>query len=668
MIRSIFIGLIVFLRIAYYYIGDIMSQEITKKYGFWGSEISAKMVAGKALKFSGLESTDDSVFWSESRPDEGRNVIVKRGIDGKLKDIIKAPFSAMSRVHEYGGGEFGLGLDILVFVNAKDQDLYSVDLDGETEPKRLTNIINMRFADIQILNGQIIAVAECHGAGMADNMPENLLVRLDLNSDAVTDVEVIAEAKNNGGRDFYCYPRISPCGTKIAFMVWDLPFMPWQNAEIILADLNKRGIENAQAIVGGGKVAAFAPSWGNACLDGSLADLYYISDQTGYGNLYRYQNEKRDNLFPIAAECGHPNWVFAMRSFDILSNGHIVVRLIEDGVFKLALVDPLAGKANMIDTAFRYIDKITAIGDGVAAFVTTDDQAEMLVLFAPWASNFGILRQSNAIKLAKDDISKGKIFKYNVANGAHAYAIYYPPKNANYGEADGELPPIIVKAHGGPTAFADRGFKLKYQYWTNRGFGLVDLDYRGSFGYGRNYVEQLDGNWGISDVEDAVAAVKHLGDIGKIDVNKAFITGGSAGGYTVLMALAMGNDFLAGSSYFGVADLGGLAKFTHKFELKYMDDLVGLPMGLNQDEIDAFFFDRSPLSKLENYSSPTLFLQGMDDKVVLPEQSQAMYDALKAKGIETKLIMYEGEGHGFKKAENNINSLNEELAFYQKLL
>ena len=631
-----------------------------EKFGFWQSDLSAERVAGKALRFSGLETSKDSVFWTESRPDEaGRSVIVKRGADGVTKDIIAAPFGASSRVHEYGGGEFGLGDNILVFVNAKDQDLYSVDLNGDTAPVRLTQIADMRFADIQIFDNYIIAVAELHKPNA--DMPENFLIRLALNSNSVTEVEKIVT-----GRDFYAYPRISPCGKKLAYMAWDLPYMPWQNAEIILTDIEETGIANERVIAGGDGVACFAPIWGKAVQD-NIADLYYISDETGYGYLYVFRDDESINLLPIEAECGHPNWVFAMRSFDILSNGNIALRIIENGIYKLALIDPLGNKAQMVDTAFRNIDKITAIDNGLAAFVTTDDDAEMLVLFSPWAVNFGVLRKSSQEKLPRADVSVGQVFKYAVGD-AFAYAIYYPPVNANFIAEEGALPPIIVKAHGGPTGIAGRGFNSKYHYWTHRGFGLVDLDYRGSFGYGRDYIKQLDGNWGISDVVDAIAAIDYLAKQGKVNAKQAFITGGSAGGFTVLMALATSDAFLAGTSYYGVADLGGLAKSTHKFELKYMDELVGLPNGFNEEETDAFFLNRSPLSKLDNYKSPTLFLQGLDDKVVPPEQSQAIYEALNAKNITTKLLTFKGEGHGFKKAENNIRSLEEELKFYQNLL
>lgn len=645
-----------------------------EKFGFWPSEFSAEMVGGKTIGFSELETSDTAIFWTESKPDEGgRNTIVRRDVKGAMQEIIKAPYNATSKVHEYGGGSFGLGATDLVFVNAADQDLYKVDLVGKNEPVRLTNMPEMRFADIQIFGDDIIAVGELHDKNaVVSNMPDNMLVRLKLDACDVTAVETIAQPKKNGGADFYCYPRVSPCGKKIAYMAWDLPFMPWQNAKIMLADISDAGLSNEICIAGGEGVACFAPTWGKKPkLNGAdaLADLYYISDETGFGNLYCYDGKTSRNLLPIEAECGHPNWVFGMRSFDVLPNGHIVIRVIEAGMYKLALVEPLANKAQMLDSAFRQVDKITSFGDGLVALATTDDMAEMIVLFSPWAEKFGILRKSSDVQIERAEISVGQVFKYAVGDdGAFAYGIYYPPLNANYKGDEAELPPVIVKAHGGPTGIAGRGYNVKFNYWTNRGFGVVDLDYRGSFGYGRDYIEQLDGNWGITDVEDAIAAVQHLANDGLVDGHKAIITGGSAGGYTVLMALATTDVFLGGTSYYGVADLSALAKFTHKFELKYMDDLVGLNPNMSEADVEKLFYERSPLSKLAEYSSPTLFLQGLDDKVVPPAQSEIMYKALKNRGVKTDLVMFEGEGHGFRKPENKIKALELELNFYKELL
>ncbi|MBL1421071.1 MAG: S9 family peptidase [Alphaproteobacteria bacterium] len=644
------------------------SSKQIEKYGFWASNLSAEKVAGKALRFSGLETLNGDVYWSESRPDEaGRSVIVKRSANGDVQDIIAAPYSAASRVHEYGGGEFGLGDDVLVFVNAKDQDLYKVDLAGGAQPVRLTQMADMRFADIQVVEDYVVAVAEYHDPNGVANMPENLLIRVSLNADAVAEIEVIAQSKPHGGRDFYAYPRISPCRSKIIYTAWDLPHMPWQCAEVFMADINDNGIENAERLAGGGNEAVFAPIWHTDGGDHKGA-FYYIGDGTGIGNLYDVRRGVADNLWPIEAECGHPNWVFGMRSYDVLDNGLIVMRIIEQGVFKLVVVEPWSKQVRYIETDFKDMNKITAFGNEIVMFATTDQDAEMLVRLNVDTGEYEVLRRSSDEGLAEADISVGQVFQYAVGDDDTAWAIYYPPMSGTYKAENGELPPVIVKAHGGPTSLAGRGFNLKYHYWTSRGFGLVDLDYRGSFGYGREYVQKLDCNWGITDVEDAVAAIAHLSDEGKVNKAQAFITGGSAGGFTVLMALATTNDFLAGTSYFGVADLGGLAKATHKFELKYMDELVGLPEGATADEAEAFFLSRSPLSMLDDYRSPTLFLQGLDDKVVPPEQSKAMYDVLKAKNVRTKLINFEGEGHGFKKAENNITSLKEELQFYQDLM
>ncbi|MCJ8324874.1 MAG: S9 family peptidase [Rhizobiales bacterium] len=646
---------------------SIVSKKI-KKYGFWPSGLSAANVAGKNLKFAGLATMNGCVYWTESRPDDGgRATIVKRDVDGQLSDMFDAPFNAASKVHEYGGGEFGLSADYLVFVNAKDQDLYKIDLARKSPPQRLTNISNMRFGDIQIYGDEIVAVAELHDPDAAvSNMPENLLVRLPLTADMATEIEIIAPSKLYGGRDFYAYPRVSPCGKKLVYMAWDLPHMPWQCAELFMADIGADGVKNVELIAGGGDEAIFAPIWHT---DGGQhgGALYYVGDGTGIGNLYERKRGSSTNLLPIEAECGHPNWVFNMRSYDVLDNGLIVLRLIEQGIFKLVVIEPWSQKTRYLETDFVHIEKIAAYGDHIVMFASTDEDAEVLVSLNIDTGDYEIIRKTSQVELAEGDVSKGEMIKYKVGDDI-AYALYYPPANGSFKAADGELPPILVKAHGGPTSLADRGFKIARHYWTTRGFAIVDLDYRGSFGYGRDYMQKLDGNWGVTDVEDAVAAVEYLSSRGQADANKAFISGGSAGGFTVLMALANSEAFLAGTSYYGVADLGGLAKATHKFELKYMDELVGLPDGLTDEQAQEFYLSKSPLSMLDDYKSPTLFLQGLDDKVVPPAQSQAMYDVLKAKNVRTKLIKFTGEGHGFKKAENNITSLEEELKFYQDLM
>lgn len=341
------------------------------KYGFWQSDLSAEKVAGKALSFGGLATLNGNVYWTEHRPDEGgRGVIVKQSATGQISDVIAAPFSADTGVHEYGGGEFGVGVnadgnDVLVFSNDEDEDLYLVNLGTDGEPVRLTELENMRFADIQVIESYIVAVAEYHDPNaVVDNMPDNFMVRVSLDARSTHEVEIIAKAKNDGGRDFYAYPRISPCRSKIIYMAWDLPFMPWQNAQIFMADINENGIENAELIAGGGDEASFAPIWHTDGGDHKGA-MYYIGDSTGIGNLYDVRRGVSDNLFEVNAECGHPNWVFGMSSYDVLDNGLIVMRMVEAGLFKLVVVEPWSKNVRYIETDLVHIEKISSFGEHV---------------------------------------------------------------------------------------------------------------------------------------------------------------------------------------------------------------------------------------------------------------------------------------------------------------
>lgn len=629
-----------------------MTEPRIAPYGAWTSPITADLITGGSIGFTQVALDGGDVWWGETRPAEGgRIAIMRRAANGSIAEAIPAEFSARSRVHEYGGGAFAVRGGTVWFCNDSDQRVWMAE--PGAEPRPLTPEGKTRHADFSIdtARNRLVCVCEDHGG---DGEPENLLVAVSfaIGSDG-------GVAPFHRGRDFYACPRLSPDDGQLAWICWDHPNMPWDGTELWLADIAEDGSPaNARCIAGGPDESIFQPEWSPGGV------LHFVSDRTGWWNLYRWDGEAAEALYRSDSEFGRPLWQFGMTTYGFADEEMILACVTQDGMASLNLFGPRSGGRRPLDLPFADMENI-CVADGRAAFTAVGDGAPpVLALLDIWEGRHEVLRRSASFEIDPGTVSTAEAvsFPTGEAGAETAHAFLYMPANAGFRAPDGELPPLIVKIHGGPTAQTRTGFSLKTQYWTSRGFAVLDVNYRGSTGFGTAYRRKLDGQWGIADVEDCIAGARWLADAGRVDGDRLVITGGSAGGYTVLAALTFHDVFKAGASHYGIGDLMALADDTHKFESRYLDRLIGkLP------EAETLWRERSPINHVDRLSCPVIFFQGLDDKVVPPNQAEAMVAALREKGIPVAYVPFEGEGHGFRKAENIKRALDGELYFYGRV-
>ncbi len=624
-----------------------------------------------------LQGEGDYLYWSECRPSEqGRCVIMRcqtlRTASGKLQnqpeDILPAPFSARSSVHEYGGGEFLVSGKELYFINANDQQIYttsSAPSENSCQPVQITDQGNYRFTDMTLDKDRkrLVCVAEIHGTGQQQTgaaHPKNCLVEIELSSPTEKQVSVLAS-----GHDFYASPKLSPDGKKLSWLSWSLPDMPWESAALYLGTFGADGsFDQIEQLAGDGANSVFQPEWHP---DGSL---YFIWDKTGWGNLYRWSGQSITDspvhILDRPADFGQPQWVFGMKKYAILPCGRIALAFFSGGQTQTGLLNPKDKsflEFSQKKSGITGLEQVVATRQGFAGITLSHDQPQTLTeISIPFGKTI-VIRKGADCLVSPQDISSGKPFTFKNSLAEDVYGIFYPPANQKYSGTGGELPPCIFNAHGGPTAAVPQGLNLKIQYWTNRGFAWCDVDYSGSTGYGKAYRQRLDGQWGIADANDLASAATFLASTGKIDPKRCIITGSSAGGLTVLNALANSDVFAAGASYYGVTDLLKLHRTTHKFEAGYLLSLTGC----TQDNYSETLPKLSPLSHADKISAPVIFFQGTKDAVVPLEQAQTMSAALKKRNIPTRLFVFEGEGHGFRKQETIISALTEEYAFYSEI-
>lgn len=625
---------------------------MTKKqcdYGTWNSPISSEIVASSSIRLGALASDlEGARYWVESRPEEGgRSALVKDTRNEGMIDILPPNLSARSKVHEYGGGPLLIGEDgDVYFTNGDDQDVYLLNRDNRVE--RLTDEPNMRFADYSLDPGGrgLYSVTERHN-GVHDSAPENFLSFIDLKGSAP---QIIRQ-----GADFYAAPRVSPDGHMIAWLEWNLPYMPWEATTLYIADIDaKGGLENIRHVAGGPGAAQFQCEWEDT------GTLYFIGEDGEWSHLYAWRDGVVSQISHLESEAARPLWGLGMRSYALLGNNKVVLVTVDEGEHQLWLLDGAKNTSTRIQTGHRQIfDPVRANENAIYAVVADDHAPPAIVEITREGQSRLIHRPGDAV-LNRDDISIGKTVTLKTASNETIYAVYYPPQNAACCGPEGTLPPMILSAHGGPTGCADRGLKLKVQFWTSRGFAFLDVDYRGSTGYGATYRSALQGQWGILDAADMVAAAKAVVALGLADPDALLISGGSAGGYTALMALCSSDVFRAACVSYGVADLSTLLATTHKFEAGYLYGLTGTVEG----NVEPEFTDRSPLHQAREIKSPVLLLQGLDDKVVPLEQSRAMAKAIDDCGIAVSLIEFEGEGHGFRGGDTIKAALENEYAFY----
>jgi dipeptidyl aminopeptidase/acylaminoacyl peptidase len=619
-------------------------------YGSWSSPITTDLVASEgAVTFGWVDIDAEGVYWSESRPQEkGRSVLVFRPHGGEPVDVVPADFNVRSRVHEYGGGAWFRDGSVVYCSNFDDSRLYRVESPG-ADPTPITPEPSapnaLRYADGRVFaDGRlIVCVREAHG----DGEPKNELVVLP--TDGSSEPRVVA-----AGRDFYAAPRPSPDEDRIAWLAWDHPHMPFEGTDLCVGDLAPDGeIANGRRAAGSDSESVFQPEWGP---DGGL---YFTSDRTGWSNLYAERDGEVHPLTNEEAEFGYPQWVFDLSRYAFLDDGRIACVVTRAAIDELVLLDLGSGRLERVDLPYSsYSPSIRAHGGRIVFPASSPTESSAVVQLDLSSGNRAVLRGSTDLELDLRYLSVAEPVEFAGADGLVSHGFYYAPTNPDFeGPAD-ELPPLVVWVHGGPTAHVSTALELEYQLFTSRGIAVVDLNYGGSTGYGREYRDRLRGRWGEVDVEDAAAAARYLGTRGDIDPARVQITGGSAGGYTALLALAVRDEFASGASYFGVADLVSFHEETHKFESHYDEYLVG-PWPAEME----LYRDRSPITHADSISNPLLLLQGLDDKVVPPHQSEVIVDALKRRGIPYAYVPFEGEGHGFRRSENVKRAAEAHLSF-----
>jgi len=631
-----------------------MSHNKSKKrntYGNWSSEISAQLIVSDSISIDETRQLGDSLFYIERRPQEdGRCVIVKI-TNGIAVDVLPAPYSARSRVHEYGGGCYCVHESAVFFINDSDQDIYLI---RDKKTSRITHTENKRFADFSYDKKfkRLIAICETHDGDTVINS----IVSIDINNGEITDIET--------ANDFYASPRLNNAATQLCWQTWNQPNMPWDGNQLWLADVNKDGrLQNKKHIAGNKSISVFQPQW-------SASDvLHFISDDTGWWHLYRYLNKKNsdrvEQLTHGEKEFGLPQWVFAQSTYAFIDADNILCCYQSIGksiLAKLSLSEKPAltelqtdwQEFHAITADKNKISFIAASGHCFPQLVTAtfDDKQTSLIST--------VLKTSCDLPLTTDYYSQAQTIAFNNRKKQRVFANYYPPKNPDYVPNKNETPPLIVICHGGPTGQSDIALDAKKQFWTSRGFALLDVNYSGSTGYGRAYRSRLDGNWGTLDVSDCCDAALYAVAQGLANKDQLIIRGSSAGGYTVLAALTFEQVFAAGASYYGISELTSLASDTHKFEARYLDRLIG-----PYPEADALYQQRSPINHSEQLNCPVIFFQGIEDRVVPKQQAEKMFEALDKKGLPVAAQYFAGEQHGFRKAETIEQCLENELSFYQ---
>jgi dipeptidyl aminopeptidase/acylaminoacyl peptidase len=636
-----------------------MTEKRVAPYGSWKSPITSELIVRGSVGL-GMTATDGrEVYWLESRPSEaGRSVVVRRGLGDANVDVNPQPYGARTRVHEYGGGDFAAHAGTIYFSNFADQRLYKVSPAGG-DPRPLTpEGRDLRYADAVYdpRRNLLFAVREDHMAG--GHEPANTIVRLDAGADerGLDEGTVVAS-----GYDFYSTPRLSPDGRRLAWLSWNHPNMPWDGTELWVGELDDAGsIKNGSRVAGGEDESIFQPEWSP---DGRL---YFVSDRSGWWNLYRAGGGGRgvEAVCEREAEFGQPQWGFGMATYAFASAGRLVCAYSERGLWRLAEIDTRTGAFREIETPYTDISHVRASAEtgrvvfrGGASTIPAS-----IVSLDPATGEAEALRRSNDLEIDEGYFSTGEPVEFPTENDLTAHGFYYAPRNRDYSAPENELPPLLVLSHGGPTSAAATALSLKVQYWTSRGFAVFDVNYGGSTGYGRAYRRRLDGAWGVVDVDDCVNAARHLVSRGLADPARLAIAGGSAGGYTTLCALTFRDQFRAGASHYGVSDLGALVRDTHKFESRYLDRLVG-----PYPEREDIYRERSPINFTDRLSCPVIFFQGLEDKVVPPNQAEVMVEALRRKGLPVAYVAFEGEQHGFRRAENIRRALDGELYFYARV-
>ncbi len=626
-----------------------MALPTVASYGSWKSPITSELIVSESIGLGQLQFDGEDIYWVEARPtEEGRQVIVRKTPDGKTRDVIPKPFNARNRVHEYGGRDYVVHQWVVYFSNFADQRIYRVPPEGKPEP--ITPDGPFRYADgvIAARQNRMITVREDHTA--SEQEATNSIVSVDL--DGKEEVRVLVE-----GHDFYASPRLSPDATRLAWLAWNHPNMPWDETELWVAELAPDGaLSNAKKVAGEPGESIAEPNWAP---DGTL---YFVSDCSGWWNLYRLRDGGIEAVLPMEAEFTAAQWLFGQSHYAFESSGSLLCCYTQRGRDQLARLDLQSGELESLGTSYVTVHGLHCAGAKAGFWAGSSTEPGGLILMDLASGEREILRRSMKVDVAPGYLSLPEAIEFPTSGGRTAHGFYYAPRNQDYEAPEGQLPPLLLVTHGGPTSRNGPAFSLSIQYWTSRGFAVFDVNYGGSTGYGREYRKHLEGNWGIVDVEDCAEGALALAKAGKVDPGRLAIRGGSAGGFTTLAALTFQDVFKAGASYYGVSDLEALTKETHKFESRYLDRLIG-----PYPERRALYLERSPIHHAERLSCPVIFFQGLEDKIVPPNQAETMVKALRENGIPVAYVAFEQEQHGFRKAENIKRALDAELYFYSKV-
>lgn len=622
-------------------------QKKIQPFGTWPSSFDAATIVAGQNRLSQVQIERQRIYWIETRPaEQGRATIVCCD-QRTITELLPPPYSARSRVHEYGGASYTVNRSSLYFVNDKDQQVWQRDPSGHI--RQITAAPAFRFGELVVPAVEnpayLLAVGEHHTPALDE--PANSLVKIDC---ATGEITVLHQ-----GQDFYAYPCLDRQATNLCWISWNHPDMPWDRTRLWTARIDPQGSLSDIVCQRSEDEAVFQPQWSPA------GELYFISDKTGWWNLYRL-SAANTPLLAMHAEFAKPLWNLGLSTYAFVSDAQIVCTYIESGESRLGLIDTRTGGLQALPVRHSSYDAIRAVQGGACYIASSPTAYDALYRFDLRQQRETAIMHATDTQPAAGTVSTGTSISFPTGNGETAYGFYYAPTHPDYRGPAQDLPPLIVISHGGPTSCSTNGLSVKVQYWTSRGFAVLDVNYRGSTGYGRAYRNRLYANWGILDVEDCVNGARFLVAQKLADPQRLIIRGSSAGGYTTLAALTFFDLFKAGASYYGIGDLCALARDTHKFEAHYLDKLVG-----RWPDEQRLYRQRSPINHVEQLSCPIIFFQGLKDKVVPPEQAQQMVEALKHKGLPVAYQAYADEAHGFRQADTLVHSLQAELYFYDRI-
>ena len=626
-----------------------MANQVVAPYGSWKSPIGIELVARSPSGWMGQLYADEGKLYALLNFTEqgGRGAIAQIFDDGRSEEITASSHYASTRVYEYGGACYVVKNGAVYFSNVPDDRLYRQHPGQEPEP--ITAKGPMRYADLIMdeRRNRVICIREDHSP---EGEPLHTIAAVNLDGDEYGTV-LFDQA------DMVAFPSLSDDGSKLSWVGWNHPHMPFFASSLWAADVQEDGsLTNVQEVIAGQEESITDPRWSP---DGTL---YFCSDRNNWWNLHRWVDGRIENVCPAEAELGNPYWNVGLRMYRFLSPTRVVGAQNKMGRWEVVLIDTETGQYEVLPTPFTFIIRLELVGEDLYLVAASQSMPRTLVKLNLNSGEYDVINRSVQYPIDEAYISGGEHIAFPTENGLEAYGYYHPPKNPDYDAPAGELPPLMVNAHGGPTGSHKNALDMAVQFYTSRGFAVFDLNYGGSAGYGREFRKRLNGQWGVVDVQDAVNCARYLVEQGLADPERTIIRGGSAGGFTTFATLAFTDYFKAGSSLFGISDVEVFHKETHKFESRYCDTLVG-----PYPECRELYHERSAMSKVDQMNVPLIIFQGSEDKVVPPNQSQFVANALQERNVPVVYFEFEGEGHGFRKFENIVTLGQAELAFFGKI-